>query len=79
MIDRFVNVAKIRRLEGGNVTLFLRDEKASLHNFGVPSLLKNRIQAISGAGVTFRYSEQGPEGLLKREGVRGTEGWRQSS
>jgi hypothetical protein len=75
MIDRFVNVAKIRRLEGGNVTLFLRDEKASLHNFGVPSLLKNRIEAISGAGVTFRYSE----GLLKREGVRGTEGWRQSS
>jgi hypothetical protein len=40
---------------------------APLHNFGVPSLLNNRIEAISGAGVAFRYSEQGPEGLQKRE------------
>ncbi|WIT12680.1 NAD(P)H-dependent oxidoreductase [Paucibacter sediminis] len=33
-------------------------------NFGVPSQLKNWIDAISRARVTFRYTENGPEGLL---------------
>src|SRR5437762_12502278 len=36
-----------------------------MYNFGVPAPLKNWIDAISRAGVTFRYSEKGPEGLLK--------------
>jgi FMN-dependent NADH-azoreductase len=35
-----------------------------MYNFGVPSQLKNWIDAISRAGVTFRYSANGPEGLL---------------
>lgn len=35
-----------------------------MYNFGVPAQLKNWIDAISRAGVTFRYTEQGPEGLL---------------
>ena len=35
-----------------------------MYNFGVPAPLKNWIDAISRAGVTFRYSEKGPEGLL---------------
>jgi FMN-dependent NADH-azoreductase len=35
-----------------------------MYNFGVPAQLKNWIDAIARAGVTFRYSEQGPEGLL---------------
>ncbi|MBW4048478.1 MAG: FMN-dependent NADH-azoreductase [Proteobacteria bacterium] len=35
-----------------------------MYNFGVPVQLKNWIDAIARAGVTFRYSEQGPEGLL---------------
>jgi len=36
-----------------------------MYNFGVSAQLKNWIDAISRAGVTFRYSEKGPEGLLK--------------
>ena len=36
-----------------------------MYNFGVPASLKNWIDAISRAGVTFRYTEEGPEGLLK--------------
>jgi FMN-dependent NADH-azoreductase len=37
---------------------------APMYNFGVTSLLKNWIDAISRARVTFRYTENGPEGLL---------------
>jgi len=40
-----------------------------MYNFGVPAALKNWIDAISRAGVTFRYSEKGPEGLLKGKKV----------
>ena len=36
-----------------------------MYNFGVSVQLKNWIDAISRAGVTFRYTETGPEGLLK--------------
>ncbi|MDE2478166.1 MAG: NAD(P)H-dependent oxidoreductase [Betaproteobacteria bacterium] len=35
-----------------------------MYNFGVPSQLKNWIDAIARAGVTFRYTESGPQGLL---------------
>jgi FMN-dependent NADH-azoreductase len=35
-----------------------------MYNFGVPAQLKNWIDAIARAGVTFRYTEKGPEGLL---------------
>jgi FMN-dependent NADH-azoreductase len=40
-----------------------------MYNFGVPSQLKNWIDAISRAGATFRYTEKGPEGLLKGKTV----------
>jgi len=40
-----------------------------MYNFGVPAPLKNWIDAISRAGVTFRYTEAGPEGLLKGKKV----------
>jgi len=40
-----------------------------MYNFGVPAPLKNWIDAISRAGVTFRYTEKGPEGLLKGKKV----------
>ncbi len=40
-----------------------------MYNFGVSAQLKNWIDAISRAGVTFRYSEKGPEGLLKDKKV----------
>ncbi len=35
-----------------------------MYNFGVSAQLKNWIDAISRAGVTFRYTADGPEGLL---------------
>lgn len=40
-----------------------------MYNFGVPAPLKNWIDAISRTGVTFRYTENGPEGLLKGKKV----------
>lgn len=35
-----------------------------LYNFGVPSTLKAWIDHIARAGVTFRYTDNGPEGLV---------------
>lgn len=35
-----------------------------LYNFGVPVQLKTWIDAIARNGVTFRYTESGPKGLL---------------
>jgi len=40
-----------------------------MYNFGVPTQLKNWIDAISRAQVTFRYTAEGPEGLLKGKKV----------
>jgi FMN-dependent NADH-azoreductase len=40
-----------------------------MYNFGVPVQLKNWIDAIARNGVTFRYTAQGPEGLLKGKTV----------
>jgi FMN-dependent NADH-azoreductase len=38
-------------------------------NFGIPAQLKNWIDAISRAKVTFQYTANGPEGLLKGKKV----------
>lgn len=35
-----------------------------IYNFGVPAALKAWIDQIARAGVTFRYTESGPRGLL---------------
>ncbi len=35
-----------------------------MYNFGVPSSLKNWIDAVARANVTFKYTEKGPVGLL---------------
>ena len=35
-----------------------------MYNFGVPSALKAYFDHIARAGITFRYSEKGPVGLL---------------
>lgn len=35
-----------------------------MYNFGIPSTLKAYFDQIARAGVTFRYTENGPEGLL---------------
>ena len=40
-----------------------------MYNFGVPVQLKSWIDAIARTGVTFRYTETGPEGLLKGKKV----------
>ncbi|QJR79403.1 FMN-dependent NADH-azoreductase [Alteromonas pelagimontana] len=35
-----------------------------MYNFGIPSVLKAWIDRIARAGVTFRYTASGPEGLI---------------
>lgn len=40
-----------------------------MYNFGISAQLKNWIDAIARAGVTFRYTENGPVGLLKGKKV----------
>ncbi len=40
-----------------------------MYNLGVPVQLKSWIDAIARAGMTFRYTEKGPEGLLKGKKV----------
>jgi len=40
-----------------------------MYNFGVSTQLKNWIDAISRARVTFQYTANGPEGLLKGKKV----------
>jgi FMN-dependent NADH-azoreductase len=37
---------------------------APMYNFGMPVQLKSWFDAIARAGVTFRYTESGPQGLL---------------
>jgi len=36
-----------------------------MYNFGISAQLKNWLDAIARAKVTFQYTENGPEGLLK--------------
>lgn len=38
---------------------------APMYNFSVPASLKAWIDQVARAGVTFRYTEQGPQGLLR--------------
>ena len=38
---------------------------APMYNFGVPASLKAWIDLVARAGLTFRYTEQGPVGLLQ--------------
>ncbi len=40
-----------------------------MYNFGVPVQLKSWIDAIARVGVTFRYTANGPEGLLEDKKV----------
>ena len=40
-----------------------------MYNFGIPVQLKSFLDAIARAGVTFRYTENGPEGLIKGKKV----------
>jgi FMN-dependent NADH-azoreductase len=36
-----------------------------IYNFGVPAALKAWVDLVARAGVTFKYSEYGPKGLLE--------------
>ena len=40
-----------------------------MYNFGIPSALKVWIDRVARAGVTFRYTDNGPEGLLENKPV----------
>ncbi|MCV2885375.1 NAD(P)H-dependent oxidoreductase [Aestuariibacter sp. AA17] len=40
-----------------------------MYNFGVPSTFKAWIDRVARAGITFKYTEQGPEGLLGNKKV----------
>ncbi|MBU9348436.1 NAD(P)H-dependent oxidoreductase [Burkholderia multivorans] len=42
---------------------------APMYNFGISSQLKTYFDWIARAGVTFRYTENGPEGLIKGKKV----------
>lgn len=42
---------------------------APMYNFGITVQLKSWFDAIARAGVTFRYTAEGPEGLLKNKKV----------
>ena len=38
-----------------------------IYNFGIPARLKAWIDLVARAGVTFRYTEAGPQGLLENK------------
>ena len=40
-----------------------------MYNFGIPSTLKAYFDHVARAGITFRYTDKGPEGLLKGKKV----------
>lgn len=40
-----------------------------MYNFGIPSAFKAWIDRVARAGVTFRYTENGPQGLLQNKKV----------
>ena len=42
---------------------------APLYNFAIPSSLKSWIDHVTRAGLTFRYTPTGPEGLVKGKKV----------
>ncbi len=55
----------IEQVQGADVLVL----GVPMYNFGVPVQLKCWLDAIARAGVTFRYTENGPEGLLKGKKV----------
>ncbi len=57
--------ALIAQVQGADVIVL----GVPMYNFGVPVQLKTWIDAIARAGVTFRYTADGPEGLLKGKTV----------
>ena len=66
--------ALIRELEAADTIVI----GLPMYNFGVPSTLKAYFDHVARAGVTFRYTETGPVGLLtgKKAYVLATRGGR---
>ncbi len=57
--------AKIARVQAADILVL----GVPMYNFGVSVQLKSFIDSIARAGVTFRYTEAGPEGLIKGKRV----------
>jgi len=53
--------ALVAELEAADVIVI----GAPIYNFNIPAVLKAWIDMVARARVTFRYGENGPEGLLK--------------
>jgi FMN-dependent NADH-azoreductase len=53
--------ALIAELNGAEVIVFA----VPMYNFSVPSTLRDYFDHIARAGVTFRYTAEGPKGLLE--------------
>jgi FMN-dependent NADH-azoreductase len=51
----------IEELQSADVIVF----GVPMYNFGVPSTLRAYFDHVARAGVTFRYTAEGPEGLIK--------------
>lgn len=57
------SMALVRQLQGADVLVL----GVPMYNFGISSQLKDWIDNVSLNQVTFRYTENGPEGLLKNK------------
>ena len=77
-----LNTAREQLLPSQRAVLALSDElvselmasdiiilAAGMINFGIPSTLKSYIDYILRPGTTFRYTEKGPEGLVRGKKV----------
>ena len=51
----------IQELKAADIIVFA----SPMHNFGVTTLLKSYIDQICRMGLTFQYSDAGPEGFIK--------------
>ena len=58
---RVLSDALIAELQQADIVLIA----SPMYNFGISSTLKAWFDHVLRAGVTFRYTENGPEGLLK--------------
>jgi FMN-dependent NADH-azoreductase len=55
----------IAELEAADTVVFA----VPMYNFSIPSTLKSWIDHVARAGRTFRYTPQGPQGLLTGKSV----------
>lgn len=57
-------LARSNRLTGELLAADVLVLAAPMYNFGIPSTLKAWLDHVLRAGVTFKYTETGPQGLL---------------